>query len=165
MVLILDQFTKTLVVANAVELSRNPVVILDGMVGPNNLLEFTYVTNPGAAWSMFSDYPEALTVLAFAALVAIFLFRRALELSEKPQQIIFGLITGGIVGNLGDRLFRRPAEVVDFIDFFIPVVNYDYPIFNVADSAIFIGAMSYLVLGFMDAKKESNKSKVLEDPT
>ena len=94
----------------------------------------TYVTNPGAAWSMLSDYPEFLTILSFVALLGIFTFRKSLEIVSLPQQYIFGLICGGIVGNLTDRIFRNPAEVVDFIDVFLPIINYDYPIFNVADS-------------------------------
>ena len=162
LVLGLDVWTKTLVVERAVELRENPVVILDCLEGTQNLLEFTYVTNPGAAWSMFSDYPEVLTVLAFTALIAIFVFRKALELNQNPQQIIFGLITGGIVGNLSDRIFREPAEVVDFIDFFIPLVDYDYPVFNVADSTIFVGAFSYLLLGFIDAKNQKNETKAVD---
>jgi len=126
--------------------------VIDGLDGPPALLEFTYVTNPGAAWSLFSDYPEALTLLAMVALFSIFFFRKHLELQRMSLQYIFGAICGGIAGNLGDRLFREPAAVVDFIDVFLPWIEYDYPIFNIADSAIFIGAFSYLIIGLLDAK-------------
>jgi len=128
--------------------------VIDGLDGPPALLEFTYVTNPGAAWSLFSDYPEALTLLAMVALFSIFFFRKHLELQRMSLQYIFGAICGGIAGNLGDRLFREPAAVVDFIDVFLPWIEYDYPIFNIADSAIFIGAFSYLIIGLLDAKKQ-----------
>ena len=128
--------------------------MIDGLDGPPALLEFTYVTNPGAAWSLFSDYPEALTLLAMVALFSIFFFRKHLELQRMSLQYIFGAICGGIAGNLGDRLFREPAAVVDFIDVFLPWIEYDYPIFNIADSAIFIGAFSYLIIGLLDAKKQ-----------
>lgn len=161
-VLTLDQWTKTVVVEDAEELRSNPMVIIDLLEGPENLLEFTYITNPGAAWSMLSDYPEALTVLALTALLAIFFFRKALELYKPLHQLVFGFITGGVAGNLGDRLFREPAEVVDFIDFFLPVINYDYPVFNIADSAIFIGAFSYMIIGIVDAKKEKENNKITE---
>ena len=154
LVFLSDQWTKTLVVERAEQLQTNPLVLLDCIDGFENLLEFTYITNPGAAWSMFSDYPEVLTVLALFALSAIFFFRKHLELQKKPQQWIFGLITGGIAGNLGDRLFREPAEVVDFIDFYLPILEYDYPVFNIADSAIFVGAISYLILGILEGKNE-----------
>jgi len=152
-VLVLDQWTKSWVVQNAVELRRNPILVMDGLDGPPAFLEFTYVTNPGAAWSLFSDYPEALTLLAMIALFSIFFFRKHLELHRTSLQYIFGGICGGIAGNLGDRLFREPAAVVDFIDVFLPLIEYDYPIFNIADSAIFIGAFSYLVIGLLDSKK------------
>jgi signal peptidase II len=145
-----------LVVEHAVELRRNPIVLIDALDGQPAFLEFTYVTNPGAAWSLFSDYPEALTLLASFALISIFLFRKQLELERHVLQIVFGLIGGGIAGNLGDRLFREPAEVVDFIDVYLPLINYDYPIFNIADSAIFIGAIVYLIIGFTDPKTKPN---------
>ena len=155
-----DQWSKSLVVESSKELQENPIVILESINGRENLLEFTYITNPGAAWSMFSDYPEALTFLALTALISIFFFRKALELHRIPHQYVFGLIAGGIAGNLGDRLFRDPAEVVDFIDFFLPVINYDYPIFNIADSAIFVGAISYIIIGVIEAKNEKELERV-----
>ena len=82
-----------------------------------------------------------------------------MELHRNSLQFVFGAIAGGIAGNLGDRIFRNPAAVVDFIDVFLPWVEYDYPIFNVADSAIFIGAFSYLIIGFLDSKTKDNAQK------
>lgn len=108
---------------------------------------------------MFSDFPEVLTLLAVVALASIYIFRKSLELGRAPIQIIFGLICGGIVGNLADRIFREPAAVVDFIDVYIPLVNYDYPIFNIADSGIFLGAFAYLFLSFNETRKEKIASK------
>ena len=93
------------------------------------------------------------------ALAFIFVFRRHLELHRNSLQFVFGAIAGGIAGNLGDRIFRNPAAVVDFIDVFLPWVDYDYPIFNVADSAIFIGAFSYLIIGFLDSKTKDDGQK------
>jgi signal peptidase II len=148
-----DLATKSWVVKNSVDLRNTPIVVLDWIEGHQSFLEFTYITNPGAAWSMFSDYPQVLTVLAGVALISIFIFRRTLELNKPSLQIIFGLICGGIAGNLSDRIFRKPAEVVDFIDIFIPWISYDYPIFNIADSGIFIGAFGYLFLGLRDSRR------------
>ena len=155
-VFVLDQWSKSLVVGKAIELRNHPVIVLDLLDGPENFLEFTYITNPGAAWSMLSDYPEFLTLLAIAALFSIFFFRKTLELEKFQHQFVFGLLVGGITGNLADRLFRNPAEVVDFIDFYLPLINYDYPVFNIADSAIFVGALSYLAIGIVDARKETS---------
>ena len=152
--LISDQVTKSWAQGKAEALRGNPVLVFDFIDGPEAFLEFTYITNPGAAWSMLSDFPEFLTALAFVALVAIFLFRRSLELEKASPQIIFGLIAGGIAGNLCDRLFRTPAEVVDFIDVYLPLLNYDYPIFNLADSFIFLGVFSYVIRGFRESVEE-----------
>ena len=102
---------------------------------------------------MLSDYPMVLTVLAALALCAIYAFRFQLEIYRIVNQFIFGTICGGIAGNLSDRIFREPAAVVDFIDVFIPIINYDYPIFNIADSGIFLGAFGYIIVGFYDSKK------------
>ena len=122
---------------------------------------FTYVTNSGASFSMFSDYPEFLTGLAIVALLSIWFFRQALEIDQLKLQYIFGSIFGGIAGNLTDRLFRG-GEVVDFIDLtlqFVPSSNdflvaiRNFPVFNVADSAIFIGVVCYLIHGFTDARR------------
>ena len=154
-----DLVTKNWAVENAEQLRSYPIVVLDWIQGHEAFLEFTYVTNPGAAWSMFSDYPQVLTALAGIALICIFLFRRNLEIHKSGIQIIFGLICGGIAGNLCDRVFRNPAEVVDFIDVYIPLFNYDYPVFNIADSGIFIGAISYMLVGI----KESRDAKDMDD--
>ena len=127
---------------------------------------FTYVTNSGASFSMFSDYPEFLTCLAIVALLCIWSFRKALELERHQLQFIFGSIFGGIAGNLTDRLFRG-GEVVDFIDLtfqFIPPSNdflfaiRHFPVFNIADSAIFLGVIFYLIIGFTDARHAQSES-------
>ena len=153
----LDLLTKSWVVSNSEQLRYNPITVIDGVSGKDAFFEITYITNPGAAWSMLSDYPEFLTVLAGVALLAIFIFRKHLEVQFIPQQFIFGAICGGIAGNLTDRIFRDPAEVVDFIDIYFPVVEYDYPVFNIADSGIFIGAFGYLILGIQETKRAKNQ--------
>jgi signal peptidase II len=77
-----------------------------------------------------------------------------------PQQLIFGSICGGIAGNLTDRIFREPAAVVDFIDIYFPIVSYDYPVFNVADSGIFLGATTYFIWSILEAKNEKPKDEL-----
>ena len=73
-------------------------------------------------------------------LLAIFLWRRALGLRDKLAQVAFGLLCGGIIGNLVDRIQHQ--HVVDFLDFHFG--SYIYPTFNVADSGICVGVALYL---------------------
>lgn len=113
--------------------------------------EFFYIVhvgNTGAAWSMFSGQGMILGGLAVATLIAIFIWRRALGLRSRMAQICFGLLCGGIAGNLVDRL--RYGHVIDFID--LHFGSYIYPTFNVADSGICVGVLLYLWHSFREAK-------------
>jgi signal peptidase II len=99
-----------------------------------------HVGNTGAAWSMFSGQSVVLAALATATLAAIFYWRHALGLRDRISQVCFGLLCGGIVGNLVDRLMHK--HVIDFVD--LHFGSYIYPTFNVADSGICIGVVLYL---------------------
>jgi signal peptidase II len=107
-----------------------------------------HVGNTGAAWSIFSGRSIMLAALAAATLVAIFLGRRALGLAGAHAQACFGLMCGGIAGNLVDRLAR--GHVVDFLDFHFG--TYVYPTFNVADSAICVGVALYVLSSIRSPK-------------
>ena len=65
------------------------------------------------------------------------------------------LLLGGAVGNFIDRLFR--GEVVDFVDVLIPIINYDFPIFNVADAALTIAVVVLMIGLIMEDKKRRNR--------
>lgn len=105
-----------------------------------NFFYIIHVGNTGAAWSMFSGFPVMLALLALATLGAIFFWRASLGLKDRFTQICFGLLCGGIVGNLLDRLVHK--HVIDFID--LHFGTYIYPTFNVADSAICVGVILYI---------------------
>src|SRR5581483_4630797 len=90
--------------------------------------------------SMFTGRSVLLAILAAGTLAAIFYWRRALGLRERVAQICFGLLCGGIFGNLVDRLTH--GYVIDFID--LHFGSYVYPTFNVADSGICVGVLLYL---------------------
>ena len=104
-------------------------------------LYIVHVGNTGAAWSMLTGRSVLLASLAAATLLGIFFWRRALGLRDRTAQVSFGLLCGGIMGNLTDRLSY--GHVIDFLDFHFG--NYIYPTFNIADSAICIGVLLYLV--------------------
>jgi signal peptidase II len=99
-----------------------------------------HVGNTGAAWSIMTGKSVLLAALAAATLVAIYLWRRTLGLRDRMAQICFGLLCGGIAGNLIDRIWHK--HVIDFID--LHFGSYVYPTFNVADSGICVGVLLYL---------------------
>jgi signal peptidase II len=104
-------------------------------------LNFVHVGNTGAAWSMFSGKSTGLALLAAGTLAAIFFWRKHLALKNPAVQLSFGLLCGGIIGNLVDRLVH--GHVIDFID--VHFGSYIYPTFNVADSGICIGVFWYVL--------------------
>ncbi len=133
-VLALDQFTKWLVV-RTLNLSDETVVI-------PGFFKLVHWGNTGAAWSQFSGNNAALALVAVFALVALFLTRHHFNSHTLSGQIAFGLIFGGIAGNLTDRLLPSRQAVVDFLYFYLQQRNggiIDFPAFNVADTAICTG--------------------------
>jgi signal peptidase II len=107
----------------------------------------TYIRNTGAAWGMFSGQNVALSLLAFVMLVALVLFRRKLLPPGTLHRAALGLLCGGIVGNLYDRL--RLDYVTDYLDFYWR--EWHFPAFNIADASICIGVGIY-ILGTLLAK-------------
>ena len=110
-----------------------------------------HVYNPGAAWGMFSGYAMALALLGIAALVLVFVFRRQLELERPGIQAIFGLMCGGIAGNLVDRIHF--GHVLDFILVILPG-GYHWPAFNVADIAITTSVILYCLLSLWQSASQ-----------
>jgi len=96
--------------------------------------------NTGAAWSMFYGNNKFLAGLAFFALIAIYLNRKHFDFHTAGGQIALGLMSGGILGNLVDRIHE--GHVVDFIYFYLRQRGGDelgFPAFNLADVAICTG--------------------------
>ncbi|SDR65414.1 signal peptidase II [Opitutus sp. GAS368] len=106
-----------------------------------NFFYLVHVGNTGAAWSMFAGASLWLALLAAGTLVAIFFWRRPLGLRSPSAQAAFGLLCGGIVGNLVDRIVHH--HVIDFLDFHFG--SYIYPTFNVADIGICLGVFWYVL--------------------
>lgn len=139
-VFVFDQLTKWWIVAHV---PFNPLHVHGGQFDLEVIPGFFYIIhvgNTGAAWSMFSGQSVLLALLAALTLVAIYFYRHSLGLRDRLNQICFGLLCGGIVGNLLDRLLH--GHVVDFID--LHFGTYVYPTFNVADSGICVGVLLYL---------------------
>ena len=131
-VFVLDQFSKWLVLRTLYPGDER--VIIPGF------FRFVHWDNTGAAWSLFSGNNGALILVGLLAFVALFLTRHHFDSHTLIGQIAFGLIFGGIAGNLFDRLIHH--EVVDFLRFYLMQRDGEelgFPAFNLADSAICTG--------------------------
>ncbi|MEY2370553.1 signal peptidase II [Lysinibacillus capsici] len=148
-VVLLDQWTKWLIVKNMEYAER--IAIWDPLFG---ILSHR---NRGAAWGMLEGQMWLFSIVTVAVICAIVYFYHK-EAKGKPVfQVGLMLLLGGAVGNFIDRLFR--GEVVDFVDVLIPIINYDFPIFNVADAALTIAVVVLMIGLIMEDKKEKKQVK------
>ena len=107
-------------------------------------LKFSFVRNPGAAFSFGTSVTWVFTLIAIAVSIAILLISR--NVTNKPWAIALGGLLGGAVGNLIDRIFRSPEVFQGHVVDFISVPN--YPMFNISDSAVVISAIAMVILSF-----------------
>ncbi len=148
-VLVLDQLSKLMVLKYLGYVQAKEII--------HGFFKFVHWGNTGAAWSLFRGNNLALAFVAAIALAVLFLARRHFAAHTLGGQISLGLIFGGILGNLTDRL--RVQHVIDFLYFY--VIRRDgeeagFPAFNVADSAICIGVGLLFILSWTnDAHKPS----------
>jgi len=141
-VLVLDQVTKWLVLKRI--FPGDEITVIPGF------FNLTHRANTGAAWSMFTGNNFLLATVALVALVVLWVSRRHFSADRILGQLAFGLIFGGIIGNLTDRLLPGRHAVVDFLHFYMQRRGtydiWDFPAFNVADSAICTGvAIIFLI--------------------
>ncbi|WP_322752318.1 signal peptidase II [Frankia sp. Cas3] len=134
-VVTVDVITKIVVVAHLSD--RAPIDLVPGV------LDLRLTRNPGAAFSLAGGATVLFSLVAVAVVAVI--ARTARTLKSTPWAIVLGLLLGGALGNLTDRIFRAPAplrgHVVDWIHL------HHWPVFNVADSAIVIGGILAVILG------------------
>lgn len=125
----------------------------------NGFIDINYIHNRGAAWGMLSGRTGillAVTVIVMAGCV-FFLFKNSVK-SKLMLWAIVSVISGGI-GNLIDRVFRD-GNVIDFLHFeFWP----EFPVFNVADCAIVIGAGLLILYFILDTIRENKENKFKEE--
>ncbi len=122
------------------------------LIGDWLQLRLTY--NPGAAFSLGTGYTVLLTFIAIAVVIVV--IRMARKLGSTGWAVALGLLLGGALGNVVDRIFRDPAplrgHVVDFIE--LP----RWPVFNIADAAICVAAAVFVLLSFrgvhLDGRRE-----------
>ena len=147
--LVADIVTKSVVVATLQP--WEPVELLGGMV------YFQLLRNPAAAFGLGEGMTPLLTVFAMLVAVGIGWFAR--KIRTPGWAIGFGLVLAGALGNLVDRLFRPPGpfhgHVVDFVSVFAPNGEV-WPVFNIADSCICVGAVLIVVLSLFGRDHEGN---------
>ena len=152
-VLICDQITKWLV--------RRHIIFNDEIGIIPGFFNLTYRLNTGAAWSLFTGHSAVLATIALAALVVLYLTRHHFSAHRLLGQFAFGLIFGGILGNLTDRLLTTPHAVVDFLHFYMArrgtAEIFDFPAFNVADSAICTGVALIFLLNWQEEPRAAKR--------
>lgn len=146
-VLVLDQITKWTVVRN-MEFGESIKII-------DNFFYLTSHRNKGAAWGMLEGQMWLFYIITLVVAAGIIYYMQTQAKGKPLFQVSLAFILGGAIGNFIDRLFRK--EVVDFLDTYI--WGYDFPIFNIADSALTIG----VILLFIQVFKEERKEKVNVD--
>ena len=116
------------------------------------ILNLAPVWNEGISFGLFQDggLYIRLGISALAVIVVWWLFFQLPSL-PKGQKIAAALISGGAIGNVIDRIIY--GKVVDFVDFHLG--NWHYPAFNVADSAIFVGVIVWIITLLWDTKRSS----------
>jgi signal peptidase II len=138
-VIVLDRLTKLWVVAHVVP--GQAIVVIP------RVFRITHVSNTGAAFSMFegANHPGAVryALIGFSAIAVIAVLAVLWRMGRQVTltSLSLALILGGAIGNMYDRV--RYAHVVDFLE--VHIVHYHWPDFNVADSAIVVGACLLLL--------------------
>lgn len=128
--LFLDQVSKMLIMATMFRGQSIPVV--------QNIFHITYIHNPGAAFGLMANRTSLFIAISLIVVAGAIIYYWKSGERRGLMPVALGLIVGGALGNLVDRI--RFGEVVDFLDFMI------WPVFNLADSSIVVGAGLLVIL-------------------
>jgi len=151
LVVLSDQLTKAWILAT--------LKLHEGFSLIDGLFNIVHVRNPGAAFGFLAGAPPLFRYIFFiavtlAAILLIFYYLRVSRIQESSLILALAFILAGAVGNLIDRV--RFGEVVDFFDVYIG--SYHWPAFNVADSAISVGAV-ILITVLLGRRRERTEGK------
>ena len=142
-VVALDQFTKWLVVESLAQ--NTGVAVISG------LFNLVHYRNTGAAWGFLANAGWQMPLFIGIGTVALVFIAYLVKTAKEGQYLLLcglGLIAGGAVGNLIDRI--RLGEVVDFLDFYIGSMH--WPAFNAADSALSVGVGAILLSMLLEGR-------------
>ena len=135
--LIIDIISKLFMISK-LPLGKSKTII-DGF------FNLTMVHNTGGAFGIFNNNVIPLLIVSIV-FVAFFVYFIEKNKATKLEELFYGMILSGIVGNMIDRLFR--GYVVDFLDF--KIFGYDYPVFNFADICIVVGVIAMMIIGIKE---------------
>ena len=144
LIVVFDQATKYLAITKLKALQSIEVI--------PGFFNFSYVENPGAAWGIFGGQKYPLIIFALISLAYIIWKRKKLFGHLRFSTLLPALICSGIIGNVIDRI--RISRVIDFLDFH--AFGKHFPSFNIADSAICIGAFLFIVAEFMYSRSQKD---------
>lgn len=142
--ILVDQWTKWLVVKH-MELGER-ISVADPYLG------FLSHRNRGAAWGILEGQMWIFYIVTTVVIIGILYYFHKHAQNQPLFQLGLMVLLGGAIGNFIDRLFR--GEVVDFVDVLIPVINYEFPIFNVADAALTVGVILIFIFILLDERKQ-----------
>ncbi|RCW70783.1 signal peptidase II [Saliterribacillus persicus] len=141
-VIIFDQISKALIVSR--------MALGESIEMIENVFYITSHRNTGAAWGIFAGQMTFFYIITVIVVAFIIYYIQKYAKDSKTLGVGLGLVLGGAIGNFIDRLFRK--EVVDFFDIYIG--TYDYPIFNIADSALVTGVILIFATTILDESKK-----------
>ena len=130
LIALLDQLTKFFIKQNFQSNQSIPII--------KNFLHFTYITNTGSAFGLFKGFNILFILFSIIVVFVLLYYFKKIKENERLLQFSVGLLLGGTIGNLIDRIVY--GAVIDFIDFRI------WPVFNIADSAVTISIILLIIL-------------------
>ncbi|MEC5422768.1 signal peptidase II [Virgibacillus sp. C22-A2] len=146
-VIVIDQITKWAVV-KTMALGEKITII-------ENFFYLSSHRNKGAAWGILQGQMLFFYIVTVIVVIGVIVYMQKYAKESKTLGIALSLILGGAIGNFIDRVFRK--EVVDFFDFII--FNYNFPIFNIADSALVVGVTLIIIATIIDETKKGKSKK------
>lgn len=151
-VIALDQWTKALVVEHLGPPNSGRMVPLLG-----EYLTLYYIQNKDSAMGLFTKGVLLTVLIVVAMVILVALYMRMFYALSRSSQLLFGMILGGAVGNLIDRV-HYSGSVIDFLFFRLPQLGFQFYIFNLADAAISVGIVLLLVLAFFARLRKTREA-------
>ncbi len=145
LIIIIDIIIKLLIDHN-LELTKNIPII-------NNFFTLSKVYNTGASWSILAGQQILLIIITFILLGILWTYQKKFVMHNR-NIVTFGLLYGGIIGNLIDRICN--GYVIDYLDF--QIFSYDFPVFNFADICIVLGVFLLIIAIYKKEDKDANNS-------